>query len=112
MALTYPPAAPTLSGDVVTISRFLNNPTAVSRRLRTIGENRFIADALLSGRVEGSSIIYETDESIYTSRAPEVVAPGGSYPRALAPTGTAATANPAKWGEEIPITDEEIGASA
>jgi hypothetical protein len=109
MAITYPPTAPTLSGDVLTISRFLNTPTAVARRLRTIAENRFIADVLLSGRVEGSSILYETDESIYTSRAPEVVAPGAQYPRSLAPTGTAAVANPVKWGEEVPITDEEVG---
>jgi hypothetical protein len=109
MAITYPPSAPTLSGDIVTISRFLNTPTAVARRLRTIAENRFIADVLLTGRVEGSSILYETDESIYTSRAPEQIAPGDQYPRALAPTGTGATANPVKWGQEIPITDEEIG---
>jgi hypothetical protein len=109
MALTYPPVAPTLSGDVVTISRFLNNPTAVSRRLRTIAENRFIADVLLSGRIEGSSILYETDESIYTNDAPEIVAPGAQYPRTLAPTGTAAVANPVKWGQEVPITDEEVG---
>jgi hypothetical protein len=109
MALTYPPTAPTLSGDVVSISRFLNNPTAVSRRLRTIAENRFIADVLLTGRVEGSSILYETDESIYTTDAPEIVAPGAQYPRTLAPTGTAAVAVPPKWGQEVPITDEEIG---
>lgn len=108
-AITYPPAAPSLSGDVLTISRFLNTPTAVARRLRTLAENRFIADVLLSGRIEGSSILYETDESIYTSDAPEIVAPGAQYPRSLAPTGTAAIANPVKWGQEVPITDEEVG---
>jgi hypothetical protein len=109
MPITYPPAAPSLSGDVLTISRFLNSPTAVARRLRTIAENRFISDVLLSGRVEGSSILYETDESIYTSDAPRVVAPGAQYPRTLSPTGTAAVANPVKWGQEAPITDEEVG---
>jgi hypothetical protein len=109
MPLTYPPVAPSLSGDILTISRFLNSPTAVSRRLRTIAENRFIADVLLTGRIEGSSILYETDESIYTSDAPRVVAPGAQYPRTLAPTGTAAVANPVKWGQEAPITDEEVG---
>src|SRR3954470_1359984 len=105
MALTYPPVAPSLTGDVLTISRFLNSPTAVSRRLRTIAENRFIADVLLTGRVEGSSILYETDEAIYTTDAPEIVAPGAQYPRTLAPTGTAAVAVPPKWGQEVPITD-------
>jgi hypothetical protein len=109
VAITYPPVAPTITGDVLTISRFLNNPTAVNRRLRTLAENRFIADRLLTGRVEGSSILYETDESIYTADAPEIVAPGAQYPRTLAPTGTAATANPVKWGQEVPITDEEVG---
>jgi hypothetical protein len=109
LAITYPPTAPTLSGDVLTISRFLSSPTAVSRRLRTIAENRFIADVLLSGRIEGSSILYETDESIYTADAPEIVAPGTQYPRTLAPTGTASVANPVKWGQEVPITDEEVG---
>lgn len=109
MAMTYPPVAPTMSNDVVTISRFLNSPTAVQRRLRTLAENRFIADVLLSGRVEGSSILYETDEGIYTADAPEIVAPGGQYPRTLAATGTAAIANPVKWGQEVPITDEEVG---
>jgi hypothetical protein len=109
VAITYPPVAPSISGDVLTISRFLNSPTAVSRRLRTLAENRFIADALLSGRIEGSSILYETDESIYTADAPEVIAPGAQYPRSLAPTGTASVANPVKWGQEVPITDEEVG---
>lgn len=109
MAITYPPVAPTLTGDILAISRFLNTPTAVARRLRTIAEQRFIADVLLTGRIEGSSILYETDESIYTSRAPEVVAPGAQYPRALGPTGTASIANPVKWGQEVPITDEEVG---
>jgi hypothetical protein len=50
MPYTYPPAAPTLSGDVETISRFLNSPTLVARRLRTLAEQRYIADTLLSGR--------------------------------------------------------------
>ena len=109
MALSYPPVSPSLTGDVLTISRFLSQPTAVNRRLRTLAENRFIADVLLSGRVEGSSILYETDESIYAADAPEIIAPGAQYPRTLAPTGTALVANPAKWGDEIPITDEEIG---
>ena len=109
MPITYPPAAPSLSGDVLTISRFLNTPTAVSRRLRTIAENRFISDVLLSGRIEGSSILYETDESIYTADAPQVVAPGTQYPRTTSTTGTAAIATPSKWGEEVPITDESVG---
>ncbi len=109
MSVTYPPANPTITNDLVAISRFLNNPTAVNRRLRTIAENRFIADALLAGRVEGSSIQYEQNESMYTSKAPEIVTPGAKYPRALPTVGPALMANVSKWGQEVPLTDEAIG---
>jgi hypothetical protein len=107
----YPPAAPTISGDTLTISRFLESPTAVSRRLRTLAENRFIADVLLSGRyqVAGGSILYEQSESIYTNKAPEVVNPGAEYPRSPATPGPAAVASVSKWGQDVPVTDEHIG---
>jgi hypothetical protein len=107
----YPPAAPTISGDNITISRFLDNPTAVSRRLRTLAENRFIADVLLSGRyqVAGGSLLYEQSESIYTSKAPEIVNPGAEYPRSPATPGPAAVATVSKWGQDVPVTDEHIG---
>jgi hypothetical protein len=107
----YPPAAPTISGDVLTISRFLDNPTAVSRRLRTLAENRFIADVLLTGRyqVSGGSLLYEQTESIYTNKAPEVVNPGAEYPRSPATPGPAAVASVSKWGQDVPVTDEHVG---
>lgn len=110
MAHTYPPAAPTISGDNITISRFLNSPAAVQRRLRSIGENRFIADVLLSGRYEtsGGSLLYEQSESQYTSRAPSAVNAGSEYPRASAAPGPAALAGVTKWGQDVPITDEHI----
>lgn len=107
----YPPAAPTISGDTLTISRFLNSPAAVMRRLRTLTENRFIADVLLSGRfqVSGGSILYEQSESIFTVKAPEAVAPGSQYPRSAATPGTAALAAVTKWGQDVPVTDEQVG---
>lgn len=110
MPHTYPPAPPTISGDNITISRFLNSPAAVQRRLRTIAENRFIADVLLSGRYEtsGGSLLYEQSESQYTSRAPAAVNAGAEYPRASAAPGPAALAGVTKWGQDVPITDEHV----
>jgi hypothetical protein len=107
----YPPAAPTITGDLITISRFLNSPAAVSRRLRTLAENRFISDTLLTGRyqVQGGSILYEQTESIFTNRPPEVVNPGAEYPRSAASPGTAAMASVFKWGQDVPVTDEHVG---
>lgn len=107
----YPAAAPSISGDTLTISRFLNSPAAVMRRLRSLTEQRFIADVLLSGRfqVQGGSILYEQSESIFTSKAPEAVNAGAEYPMASAVPGTAALAAVTKWGQDVPITDEHVG---
>lgn len=111
MPTLYPPTAPTLSGDFTTIHNFLKSPSMVERRLRTIADQRFLADVLLTGRVEatGGAVAYEVSESIYTDRDPSPVAPGGEYERALATGGTQALANVTKYGQDVPITDEAIG---
>lgn len=111
MPYTYPPAAPTISGDNVTISRFLNNPTLVARRLRTLLEQRYIADTVLSGRfnVTGSGAIeYETGESIFSGENPRAVAPGSEYPLVSPATGPASIAKTVNWGQDALITDASI----
>ncbi|QFG13442.1 major head protein [Gordonia phage Powerball] len=110
MPIHYPPAAPTLSGDALTIDRFLKDPTLVARRLRTLAEQRFIADVLLSARLttDSGSVLYETGESIYSDRAPEAVAPGSEYPLTTVGTGEAQLAKTVKWGRDVEITDESI----
>lgn len=106
----YPPAPPTLSGDILTISRFLNSPALVQRRLRTIAEARFLADSILTGRYEtsGGALLYEQTESIYTLKPPESVNAGGEYPRSPAAPGPAALAAVTKWGQDVPVTDEHV----
>lgn len=110
MPITYPPPAPTLSGDFTTISRFLNDPTLIARRLRTLAEQRFIADVLLTGRytTDSGSVQYEQGETIYSERPPEAVAPGAEYPLTSIGTGTAQLAKTVKWGQDVEITDEAI----
>jgi len=110
MAYTYPPAAPTLSGDVESINRFLKSPTLVQRRLRSLAEQRYIADAILTGRftAEGGAILYETGEEITADEAPRAVAPGSEYPLVGLSTGTASLAKTVKWGQDALITDESI----
>jgi len=110
MAYTYPPAAPTLAGDVETINRFLQSPTLVSRALRTLAQQRYIADRLLQQRfqVSGGAVLYETGESIFTSDNPKAVSPGSEYPLTTAPTGAASMAKVVKWGQDTKITDESI----
>jgi len=111
MPYTYPPAAPTISGDNVTISRFLNNPTLVARRLRTLLDQRYISDALLTGRFNATgsgSIEYETGEPIFSGENPRAVAPGAEYPLVSPATGTASIAKTVNWGQDALITDASI----
>jgi hypothetical protein len=83
----------------------------VLRRLRTLAEQRFLAEVILTGRIpaSGGAIAYEMSESIYSDRSPSPVAPGGEYERALAAGGVAALAKVTKYGQDIRITDEAIG---
>ena len=111
MPYTYPPAGPSISGDTVSISRFLSNPTLVARRLRTILEQRYIADTLLSGRfvVSGGAVTYETGEPIGTGDNPRAVQPGMEYPLTNPQTGTASIAKTVKWGQHALVTGEAVG---
>lgn len=106
----YPAAPPTLTGDLETISRFLQSPTEIRRRLRTFRDLRFVSDQILTQRFrsQGGAVLYETSEPILTDRPVEAVAPGAEYPMANTPTGVAAIAAIVKWGQSVDLTDEEI----
>lgn len=110
MPTTYPPAPPTLSGDILSINRFLNQPTLLQRRLRTLAENRFIGDVLLSGRApaSGGSVQFQQSESIFPVRKPEAIEPGSRFPMTPVADGTALLAGVKKWGLDVPVTDESI----
>ena len=102
--------APTLSGDLLTISRFLQNPAAIQRRLRDYTDLRFISDQILTQRFRstGGAVLYEQSEPFVSDRTVEAVSPGSEYPFANLPTGTAALAAIVKWGQKVRLTDEEI----
>jgi hypothetical protein len=111
MPFTYPAPPPSVSGDYNTIHRLLQSPPLIARRLRTMAEQRFIADALLTGRFTavGGAISYEQGgESLYTDRSPEIIRPGTEYPQAGLPLGPTQTAAVDKWGQDVPVWDEAI----
>ena len=102
--------SPTLSGDTLSISRFLASPTAIQRRLRDYKDLRFVSDQILTQRFRssGGAVLYDQSEPFVTDRAVEAVAPGSEYPYANTPTGTAALAAIVKWGQKVKLTDEEV----
>lgn len=107
---SFPAAAPSLSGNDLTISRFLASPELLRRRLRDYGDLRFVSDQILTGRYrsQGGAVLYETAEPFVSDRTVESVAPGSTYPYANLPVGTAAVAAIQKWGQKVLLTDEEI----
>lgn len=106
----YPPGAPSLSGDVLSINRFLKDTPWVARALRAVADEQFVSDKILTGQLwtESGSIGYEQNESIYADRDPQAVPPGGEYPITPISTGPASTANTVKWGNDSLLTDEAI----
>jgi hypothetical protein len=106
----FPAAPPVITGDLVTISRFLQSPAAIARRLRDFRDLRFVSDQLLTGRYrsQGGAVSYEQSEPFVTDRTVESVAAGSVYPYAHLPVGTAAIAAIQKWGQKTLLTDEEI----
>ena len=106
----YPAAPATLTGDLLAISRFLQSPTQIRRRLRNFRDLRFVSDQILTGRFRsaGGAILFEQSEGITTDRAVQDVAPGAEYPFANVPDGVAALAKVSKWGQAIELTDEAI----
>jgi hypothetical protein len=106
----FPASPPTLSGDLETISRFLQSPTQLRRRLRSYVDLRFVADQVLTQRYRstGGAILYEQSEPFTSDRTVEAVGAGSEYPYANLPTGTGAIAAVAKWGQKVILTDEEI----
>lgn len=103
-------SAPTLSGDTLSISRFLEKPALLQRRLRNFRDLRFVSDQLLTQRLrsQGGAVLYEMSEPFVSDRTVESVAPGSEYPYANTPDGTAAVAAIQKWGQKTRLTDEEM----
>lgn len=108
MPNAFPPASPTIAGDYMTVSRFLNTPTLVARRMRTLAEQRLISTSILTGRetVSGGAISFEQNEGLYADRPVEAVSPGGEYPLTTVGDGTAQLAKVVKWGQDTFVTDE------
>lgn len=111
-SLTYPVPALTGAEDLTTeqIHAILRSQTVFARRVRTIADQRFIADALLTGRfrVSGGAILYETGDPVFSDDDPEAISPGGEYPQSQPYTGDLAAAATEKLGRDVPITDESI----
>lgn len=111
-SLTYPAPGVADLKDLTEaqLHQLLRSDQVIARRIRTLADQRFIADALLTGRykVEGGAVLYETGEPVFAEGEPLIVAPGGDYPTIQAYEGDLAAAMVEKYGSDVLITDESI----
>ena len=111
MPTTYPPGAPTVSGQLITVDRLMNSPVIVQRMLRTLVQQRLIGDKLLSGRVDltgSGTALYEISESIFPDYSAEKVAALMEYALSTDQPGLVGVASTDKWGLAEEIADETV----
>lgn len=108
----YPPAPPSISTDVKSVSVFLQNSPYVQRRLQDLTNQRFIAD-IIFGRgpaATGGAVQYDqlTAADLFLSREIQPIEPGGEYAWLTAQQPTPSIAAVSKWGGRLQISDEAL----
>ncbi len=110
---TYAPRPGTVTADGArTMSKYLLEPTRLTRTLRTLAQQMggFTADRILRGRVTSQSgmVEYETAESIYPIGDAEVIEPGAEYPLVGVGDGTSVLEAVSKNGLRTEVTLEAV----
>lgn len=106
----YPLDPPTLSGNRITVDLMLNNPTRITRMIRDLSLQRFIADRVFrsGGGVTGGALVYDvaTANELYTTRDVEEITPGSEHPIVTDERQVPKVEPVRKYGGKVFITDE------
>jgi hypothetical protein len=111
MPTIYPPQPATISGDLITVNRLINNPVLIQRQLRTLVQQRLVGDKILTGKVDltgTGAVNYEVSEAIMVAALAERVGSLGEYPTTSDGTATSAIASSEKWALALEIGDELV----
>jgi hypothetical protein len=110
-SVTYPPSGPTISGENVTVSGYLQNPTRVRRLVENLTYERFIADRLFTPGppAVGGAVLFDqvTANDIFLARDVESIRPGQEFPILTDTAPTPKLAAIEKWGGRVYVTDEQ-----
>lgn len=108
----YPLDPPTLSGNRITVDLMLQNPTRITRMIRDLSLQRFIADRVFrsGGGVTGGAVVYyqATANELYppTGRDVEEVSPGSEHPIVTDERLVPAIEPVRKYGGKVFVTQE------
>lgn len=109
--LLYPGVGPTVTGNKITVERFVKSPTQVYRVLSDLTKERFIADFIFAGGgAEGGAVIYDeiSENDLYADRDPQEIAPGDEWPLVGDSQGDPKVAAVSKRGAAFPLTYDAV----
>ncbi len=108
----YPPVAPTVNGQLITIEQWLQQPVWVQQVITDLTLERFLTDRIFSPgpAVTGGSVLFDQvlgTELYPLSRDVGAIAPGSEFP--IVDTGETAplVASTVKWGGASILTYEQ-----
>lgn len=108
--VAHPLAAPTISGDLITIDTMLQQPTRITAFLMDLTLQRFIIDRIFTseGGVSGGAVVYDQaiENELYLDRDVERVAPGAEFPIVSSQRRAPKIAEVEKYGGKYFFTDE------
>lgn len=107
----FPPPVPTVSGSLITVDQYLQQPARVTRTLQRLTLQRFIADLIFGQgpKATGGAVLYDqlTANDLFLKDDVERIEPGMDYPILTDEAPTPKLAAVGKWGGRVFITDEQ-----
>lgn len=108
--VAYPLGAPAVSGDQITVSTLLNEPTRITRYLSDLTLRGFVSPLIFGtpNGVSGGAVIYDqlTLNDLFPTRDVQDVAPGSEFPVVTSENGEPKVATVVKFGGKFFVTDE------
>lgn len=108
---TYPPGAPSVNGNQITVEQFLKTPSRVTRVINDLTRQRFIAERIFaSGDAVGGAVIYDqvTASELYTDRDVQAIEAGSEFPIVTSGETSPKVAAVTKWGGAAVLTYEAV----
>jgi hypothetical protein len=110
-ATQHPLGPPTVSGGIISVPIYLNQPTRINRFVRDITLERFALPRLFgtpNGTVSGGALIYDVVQAndLYLNRDIGMIPPGAEFPIVTSSEAQPSVAVPEKWGAKTYMLDE------
>lgn len=107
---TYPLSAPQVSGDQISVSTLLAQPTRITRYLSDLSLRNFVSSRIFStaSGVSGGAVIYDqlTLNDLFPTRDVQNVGPGDEFPIVTSENQAPKVAVTEKFGGKFFVTDE------